>query len=186
MDHTLFTGELVRLGAPDPETQAETLERWHRDTEFIRLGYGRIAEPWSVARLRGRLERHGAEPNEPQFAIYKLDDDRFIGQLGMWIERPHGDAFVWILIGERELWGKGYGRDAMRVLIRYAFDELNLHRLTLHVLAFNRRAIRSYEKLGFVHEGRGRQALNRMGRRWDDIAMGLLKSEWRSAKDGRR
>jgi RimJ/RimL family protein N-acetyltransferase len=83
-----------------------------------------------------------------------------------------------IQIGEREYWGKGYGTDALRVLLRYAFDELNLARVSLSVLEGNVRAMRSYEKCGFKYEGRERQAWAYEGRRWDEVYMGLLREEW--------
>ena len=61
------------------------------------------------------------------------------------------DAFVGLGIGETEYWNKGYGTDVMNVLLRYAFMELNLLRVTLSVFEYNPRAIRSYEKAGFRH-----------------------------------
>ena len=85
-----------------------------------------------------------------------------------------------IHIGERDFWGKGYGTDALRVLLHYGFDELNLQRVSLSVLEGNARAMRSYEKCGFRLEGRERQAWAYDGRRWDEIYMGLLREEWRS------
>ena len=81
-------------------------------------------------------------------------------------------------LGEREYWGKGYGTDTMRLAVRYAFMELNLNRVTLNVFEYNPRAIRCYEKAGFRHEGRQRQFLNRNGRRWDVLEMGILRDEW--------
>jgi RimJ/RimL family protein N-acetyltransferase len=178
----LFDGELVRLTAANPDTDANIMQVWHRDTEFFRLAYGRIAQPWSAQNIQRRIQEHAADPNEPVFAIRTLADDLLIGQIGMWIEIPHGDAYLWILIGDRAYWGRGYGTDAMRVMLRYAFEEMNLHRISLRVFAFNQRAIRSYEKCGFMHEGKSRNALNKMGRRWDEIWMGLLKSDWEQTR----
>jgi len=66
----------------------------------------------------------------------------------------------------------------MRILLRYAFTELNLRRVTLTVFAYNPRAIRSYEKVGFRHEGHLRDFLNREGRRWHELYMGILREEW--------
>jgi RimJ/RimL family protein N-acetyltransferase len=85
---------------------------------------------------------------------------------------------VGIGLGEREFWGKGYGTDAMRIILRYAFTELNLHRVTLNVFEYNPRGVRSYEKAGFVLEGRQRGVLLREGRRWDEIYMGILREDW--------
>ncbi len=176
----LFQGELVKLTANDPEKDPAIMEVWHRDSEFFRLGYGRVAQPWNARIMRKRIESP-IEPNEPMFAIRTLDDT-LIGQMGMWIEAPHYDAYLWILIGDRAYWGKGYGTDAMRVFMRYAFEEMNLHRITLRVFGFNQRAIRSYEKCGFVHEGRSRSSLNKMGQRWDEIWMGITREEWERTK----
>jgi RimJ/RimL family protein N-acetyltransferase len=88
------------------------------------------------------------------------------------------DAFVGLGIGEIEYWSKGYGTDIMNVLLRYAFTEINLKRVTLSVFEYNPRAIRSYEKAGFCHEKRRRRALNREGQRWDELYMGILREEW--------
>jgi RimJ/RimL family protein N-acetyltransferase len=66
----------------------------------------------------------------------------------------------------------------MNVLLRFAFTEVNLRRVTLSVFEYNPRAIRSYEKAGFRHEGRVRKALNKEGRRWDVLFMGILRDEW--------
>ena len=181
----IYTGQLVRLAANNPATDPDTMAVWHRDTEFFRLGYGRIAEPWSAARLKKRLEGALDEPNGFVFALRTLADDKLIGQIGAWTEAPHNDAYVWILIGERDYWGKGYGTDAMRVFMRYAFEELNLHRLTLRVFGFNKRAIRSYEKCGFHHEGAMRGAQNKMGVRWDEIWMGITRQDWQATNPTR-
>ncbi len=86
-------------------------------------------------------------------------------------------------LGERKYWSKGYGTDAMRIILRYAFTELNLHRVSLDTFEYNPRAIRSYEKAGFKIEGRVRQLLNREGRRWDVIYMGILREEWEKIRD---
>ena len=88
------------------------------------------------------------------------------------------DAFAGIGIGEREFWGKGYGSDAIQLLLRYAFTELNLQRVSLTVFEFNQRAQRSYEKVGFRLEGRQRQIMQREGRRWDILYMGILREDW--------
>jgi RimJ/RimL family protein N-acetyltransferase len=89
---------------------------------------------------------------------------------------------VGIGIGEAEYRGKGYGTDAMQVILGFAFRELNLHRVSLSVFEYNPRAIRSYEKAGFRHEGRLRAEINRDGRRWDVLMMGILRTEWEAQR----
>ncbi|PJF44100.1 MAG: N-acetyltransferase, partial [Phototrophicales bacterium] len=90
---------------------------------------------------------------------------------------------VGISIGQPSYWDQGYGTDAMRVLLRYGFYEINLHRIELKVYSFNERAIRSYEKLGFQKEVVARQAIFRDGQYHDVIIMGLLRSEWRDVRE---
>lgn len=81
-------------------------------------------------------------------------------------------------IGEKEYWGSGYGFEAVNVLLTYAFLEQNIHRISLNVFAFNERAIRLYERIGFQQEGRSREAIFRDGRYHDIIQMGLLQTEF--------
>ena len=88
------------------------------------------------------------------------------------------DSFVGLGIGDRNEWGKGYGTEAMNLMLEFAFTEINLRRVTLTVFEYNPRAIRSYEKTGFHHEGRLRQFLTREGRHWDMLYMGILREEW--------
>ena len=85
-----------------------------------------------------------------------------------------------IAIGYPEQYGKGYGTEALRVILRYAFLELGLNRVQLHVYEFNKRAMRSYEKVGFVKEGVLRDAVYREGRYWDEVVMAILRREWKN------
>lgn len=84
-----------------------------------------------------------------------------------------------IMIGDKNYWSKGYGTDAVRTLAGFGFGELNLNRIYLRVFDYNRRAIRCYEKVGFVLEGRLRQGHFHDGRYCDVLLMGLLREEWK-------
>ncbi len=179
MNIPLFQGKLVRLVAPDPDKDAVLAAKWSQDAEYLRLFDAMPARPYLTRNAREWMEQAGSRENEFPFYIRTLADDRSIGYIGIEdVSWSNGDAFVGIGLGDRNEWGKGYGTDAMRVILRYAFTELNLYRLSLNVSEYNLRAIRSYEKAGFVHEGRCRQFLNRDGRRWDLVYMGILKEEW--------
>jgi RimJ/RimL family protein N-acetyltransferase len=177
----LLKGKLVHLTAEDPKVIAEANVRWARDSEYMRLLDSSPSAPVSGKKIIEWVEKDFEKdpPSEYYFMIRSLADERLIGLIGLDGNIvPHGDAFVGIGIGERELWGKGYGTDAMRVILRYGFSELNLRRVSLDVFEYNPRGIRSYEKAGFVHEGRLRQYLHRSGRRWDLLFMGILREEW--------
>lgn len=173
----LFTGERVRLAAP-AEADAETMVAWSRDSEFLTLLNDDPVRPWLARQVKEDLAS-GPKPDEVVFMIRTLDGDRTIGFTALWgFEWTHGEAWVSIGIGDRRDWGRGLGTDAMRVMLRYAFIELNLHRVSLFLFDYNRRALRSYEKAGFVAEGRLRQPIRRGGRRSDEIVMGALRDEW--------
>ena len=87
-----------------------------------------------------------------------------------------------IFIGEKRLWDQGYGSEAMVLLVRHGFETLNLNRISLRVYETNLRAIRSYEKVGFIHEGRLRQAEYQEGRYLDVLLMSVLRSDWQGSK----
>jgi RimJ/RimL family protein N-acetyltransferase len=173
----ILAGDLTSLAAVNPDTDAEIIARWSYDSQFWRLAHTDPAFPALPGSVKRALE--AAPIERPRFAIRTLADKRLIGLIGLYtVFQPQREAFMGIQIGERDYWGKGYGTDALRVLLRYAFNELNLYRVSLSVLEGNARAIRSYEKCGFRYEGRERQAWAYDGRRWDEIYMGLLREEW--------
>ncbi len=183
MTPPLLQGELVRLVAINTSQDADLLTRWTRDTEYWRLLDATPARAWTQTQGREFVERE-FETERPEtfaFSIRARDDDRLVGEIDLggvlWTQ---GDAFVGIGIGERELWGKWYGTDAMRVLLRFAFQELNLHRVSLTVYGYNLRAQRAYAKIGFQVEGRARQVLLRDGQRHDVIFMSILQNEWQT------
>ncbi len=177
----ILKGKLVRLSAIDPEEFAKATARWRRDSEYDRLLAADAAMLGSAQTIQRAVEKElETESDESSFAIRAIADDKLLGGVHLealnWSSR---DSFVGIYIGEREDWGKGFGTEAMSLLLRYAFLEVNLRRVSLSVFEYNPRAIRSYEKVGFRHEGRQRQFLNRDGRRWDMLFMGILRDEWR-------
>ncbi|MEO8357301.1 MAG: GNAT family protein [Chloroflexota bacterium] len=182
----IFTGKLVRLSAFDPDEMSKAFPRWYLNSEYVRLlnSSARVMQSPKAA-LKWMEEEVGEmSPASYFFSIRTLADDKLIGELGLDVFNWSGrDAFVGLGIGETEYWGKGYGTDVMNVLLRFAFTEINLRRVTLTVFEYNPRAIRSYEKAGFRHEGRVRQMLNREGRRWDELFMGILREEWLELND---
>jgi RimJ/RimL family protein N-acetyltransferase len=177
----IFCGKLVRLSAFDPEEMSKTFPRWYLNSEYVRL-LNSSARPMQSPKAELKWMEKDAEEMSPgsyYFSIRTLAEDKLIGELNLDVINWSGrDAFVGLGIGETEYWSKGYGTDVMNVLLRFAFIEVNLRRVTLTVFEYNPRAIRSYEKAGFRHEGRLRSLLNREGRRWDEIFMGILREEW--------
>jgi RimJ/RimL family protein N-acetyltransferase len=185
----LFRGELVRLTAEDPEVRAKVEAHWQRDSEYHRMLDTDPAQPLSEKKLKERLEKRLEDDPKPDghfFSVRTLAEDKLIGFFGMWADLVHGEAWVGIGIGEREFWGRGYGTDAMRLCLQYAFIELNVHRVSLGLLDYNPRALRSYEKAGFRLEGRTRGDVLREGKRGDSLWMGILRDEWLAMQTGEK
>src|SRR5690349_12074697 len=178
----IFKGQLVRLSAMDHEEIGRELSRHKRDSELMRLMEGGPNRLYSEKALAKCFEKDLEEPSPAShyFSIRALENDRLLGDIGMDVINNWGsrDAFVGPGIYVRDDWGKGYGTDAMKLMLGFAFTEINLRRVTLTVFDYNPRAIRSYEKVGFQHEGRLRGALNRDGKRWDMLFMGILREDW--------
>jgi RimJ/RimL family protein N-acetyltransferase len=181
----LLRGELVRLTVEEPETLARLESQWSADSEYSRLLDWDPARRFSVKSSQKWIEKKYENEGNYAFTIRTLADDRVIGGIGLdGIRWTHRDCFVGIGLGDRKFWGKGYGTDAMRIILHYAFTELNLQRVSLDVFEYNQRGIRSYEKAGFVYEGRKRGQLLREGRRWDVIYMGIFREDWLKKNEG--
>jgi len=181
MENDMLKGKLVRLVAQEPLSAAESEARWGNNTEYLRMQSTDYVRRFSVRKLKEWFEKDAEKDPPPfnYFSIHTLEDNRLIGGIGLdGGAYPSGETFVGIGIGDPADWGKGYGSDAMNVILRYAFQEMNLRRVALDTFEYNVRGIRSYEKVGFVHEGRMRGYLNRDGRRWDMLFMGILREEW--------
>ena len=174
----LFVGKLVRLAATTPEDSI-AWARWFSDATFLRQ------MDTDYARLRSqrefeRMMENGDGANSTTFRLRTVADDMLIGFVALHsIEWNNGTALLSMGIGEPGYRDKGYGSDALRLTLRYAFTELNLYRVGLNVIGSNERAIRAYEKAGFVREGVIRGQVYRDRQRYDLIWMGILYDEWK-------
>jgi RimJ/RimL family protein N-acetyltransferase len=127
------------------------------------------------------LRRISESESDLVLGIIVRETEQFIGVLGLHqIDPRNRHAQFGITVGDKSAWDKGYGTEATRVILRYAYDTLNLNRVFLHVYEFNPRARHVYEKIGFQCEGRLRQDTFRDGRYWDTEVMGLLREEWQA------
>jgi RimJ/RimL family protein N-acetyltransferase len=171
----MIEGNLVRLRALEKD-DLPSFVAWVNDPEtrhFLAMRY-----PISMADEDNWWQRYQQREHDRIFAI-EAKDGTYIGNLGLHaIEPENRRATLGIVIGPEEYRGQGYGTDAIRTVLGWAFGNLNLHRVYLTVYAYNQRAIRCYEKCGFRHEGTMRQAIYADGQYHDELMMGILKDEF--------
>ena len=177
----MIVGEKVRLRALQEE-DAEDCWRWFNDWDVVR----HLMSRYPISRLaeRGFIElTMKPQENDKVYAIETLDG-LYLGNVGLhrisWEDRR---ATFGIFIGEKAYWGKGYGTDATRAIVRFAFEQMNLNRIDLQVLDDNERGIRCYEKIGFVREGVQRQYRYREGRYVDMVMMSILREGYEARRD---
>jgi diamine N-acetyltransferase len=176
MEAPFILGERIYL-RPLDEADLDRCLRWINDPDVLvtlgrRRPTGRAAElEW----LRGQYK----SDEHMNLAIVLVDGDRHIGNCGFnEIDYVNRCAVFGILVGEKDTWGNGYAPEAAQLILKYGFEELGLHRIGLDVYSHNARAIRAYEKAGFVREGTLRESYFRNGVYQDTIMMSVLESEW--------
>ena len=177
----MLIGERVTLRSPERE-DIEILWRFWNDLEVELAGAGDPPLPVSLQRLQERFEREARErpPDKIDFVIEA--DGACIGLCQLFnFDAAARHCELGIAIGAREYWGRGYGREAVGLLLDYAFRIRNLRRVWLEVNAANGRAIRAYAACGFLEEGRMREHVWLAGRYVDYVIMGILREEWRAS-----
>jgi diamine N-acetyltransferase len=132
--------------------------------------------PTSIEDQRKKIEKMTSDHNTIFFTICSVETDKPIGITAFhridWVGRM---AIFYIAIAEKENWSKGYGKETTSLMVRYAFETLNLNRVQLHVAVENEAAVNVYKKCGFVVEGTLRQAMYHRNRYSDFYVMGILK-----------
>lgn len=177
MTEKILTGKLVDLVPVNKDRDAALWAKWNIDSDYTRLLD--VGPSYLFPQKQIELWMEEGWEDSCEFAIHALAEDKMIGDIGLsGFDRAAGTAWVGIGIGDPAFRGKGYGTDAMKVILSYGFEELNLHRVNLGVFEFNKRAIRSYEKCGFKYEGLLREFIFKEDKRWDIWNMGILHSEW--------
>ena len=148
----MLAGDLVTLRPVEP-ADVRVLAGFANDLEVALLVGGHTPVPLPVASVAALYEHRRESPDEIGFAI--TADDQLIGQCGLFRHDPIGRTCeLGITIGRRDYWSRGYGREAVGLLVDYAFRVRNIRKVCLTVSATNPRAIRAYLAAGFVEEGR--------------------------------
>ncbi len=173
----MFYGERVRLRAIE-KSDVPTFVRWFNDPEVRKCLLMYV--PFSTMQEERWVEGL-ADRQDYVFAIEAQAGEKWvhIGNTGLHqIDWKNRLAVLGIMLGEQPYWGKGYGTDAVRTMLNFAFRAINLHRVELEVFEYNPRAIRCYEKAGFQRDGVRRQSHFYDGRYYDAYLMSILQGEF--------
>ncbi|GIV88533.1 MAG: N-acetyltransferase [Chloroflexus sp.] len=157
---------------------APLLAQWFADLEFTAL-LGQQGYSYTLEQERQWINANAiAKDDRRTFAIILRDGERLIGTCSLFgINLLHGVAELGIAIGDKTVWGQGYGREAVRLLVDYGFRYLNLYNISLWLHEFNERAYRAYVRAGFREVGRLRGATMLDGRRYDRILMEITRDD---------
>jgi len=157
---------------------ASIIRKWHNDPELMLLA--RIGEEKTTLKQE-RADIQNAQRSEDQayHMIITQSDNSAIGFLRFnYIDRTSGNVWLRVLLGEKTAWGKGYARDALETYLRWLFDKIGIHRVTLECYSTNTRAVKFYERLGFKKEGVLRDAVLINGTYYDIFSFGMLKHDF--------
>ncbi|TYT23271.1 GNAT family N-acetyltransferase [Dictyoglomus thermophilum] len=152
--------------------------RWVNDMEVV-IGLTIASNLYTEQKEREVLER--LSKSDYNFAIVDLEREELIGNIGFVnLDLINKVGELGIFIGNKDYWGKGYGVEAIQLLLDFGFNILNLHNVYLRVFSFNKPAINCYKKIGFKEVGRIREAKQIAGERYDIIIMDILENEYKS------
>jgi RimJ/RimL family protein N-acetyltransferase len=180
----MLKGKLVIL-RPIQRSDISYFLKWYNDPEVTQ--YLGMYLPMTEMAEQKYIEELGSSraTTDAQFVIEAIDGDKNIamGSLGLHRINPKDhNATFGIAIGDKQFWSKGYGTEAARLIIRYGFEQLNLHRISSSAWFFNERSLRMHLKVGFREEGRRRENVYKNGAYHDEVMFGLLKEEWQKIK----
>lgn len=175
--HKKLIGKKCYL-SPLAETDAEHWTRWYNDFE-ISMPECNVYDVLSKAKIQEFVNGNVSDM-APCFTVVNLETHEPIGLVQIWANQVFRNGSFAVIIGEKEYWGQGYGREAVELVLDFAFNCLNLHNMMLGVYEFNVRALKLYERIGFKEIGRKREHQTIAGKRYDMIMMDLLASEYKS------
>jgi len=178
MSQPFIIGERVYLRTIVQADLNQSYLDWFNDSE-VTHHMVKGAFPQHIEQQKVYFENVIVSHDHLVLAIICNDEQVHIGNVGLHhIDPVHRYAELGIIIGDKRYWGKGYGAEAIRLICQHGFNQLNLHRIELGVLGCHAAAIRSYEKIGFQHEGIRRKQIFKNGQYEDVVLMGILQGNW--------
>jgi len=176
-----LVGEKVYL-SPISMDDVETFMHWVNDSE-ITFALPKHSRIYSLLQEKEDIEKMARGGNA--LTIIDKETNNVIGTCSfMNIDHLNRNAEIGIMIGDKNYWSQGYGSDALRLLLNFGFNVRNYHNIYLHVRSFNERAIACYEKVGFKRQGVKRDAIIMGNKKYDNIYMDILATEYWRLSDG--
>lgn len=178
----LLTGDRVRLRALH-EDDLSHLETWWAEPGLAILQQD-VIRPRPAESMNETFRRWSSNDDYSStgFSVVRRDEGTLLGHVTIFGADVKNRAGTFAIVLGPEHMGQGYGTEAVRLMVRYGFCEMGLHRIGLLALAFNRRALAAYTKVGFREEGRRREVVFHDGTFYDEVQMGLLEHEWRTQR----
>ena len=179
--NTFLTGEKVLLRSLELD-DLDLFWSWFADREATRYSLGAWLFPWSKKETETWLRQTLQDKETLTLGIMEKGTSQLIGYAGITaISHINHSGEYYIFLGEKSIWGKGYGTEVTQLIVHYGFANLNLYRITLTVSALNIGGIKAYTRAGFQQEGVLRQACYRDGVYHDKIVMSILRPEWEAS-----
>lgn len=178
----MLRGDKVIL-RPVRRSDVEDSLKWFNDPEVTQ--YISMYLPMTEMAEEKFIESLGSTEagKNAMFCIEAVENNRNkpIGTVGLDnINLKDHHAEFEITIGEKDYWSNGYGTEAAQLIIRYGFEQLNLHRIDSFAFSFNERSVRLHKRVGFKEEGRQREAVFKNGEYHDHVIFGVLRNEWQT------
>jgi len=178
MYHPFIVGNKVYLRGIEKQDLSGPFFQWANDeavTKYLFMGI----KPNILENLVDWFDEIGKSDKEVVMMVVDKKSDKVIGLCGLheirWVSRS---AEYRVFVGEKEFWGKGYGQEITKLVVRYGFEKLNMNKIWLGVNAEHIGAVKSYEKSGFVNEGVLRQEIYRNSKYYDAVRMSILREEY--------
>lgn len=179
----MLKGKLVKLREYRKEDVPVALEYMNNEEVAKNLST-RTPFPYTLEDEEKWFTNQSGVNDKYNFAIETIEEEKYIGGCGINnIDWKNSHVTIGIYIGDQAYWNKGYGSDALKVFIKFIFDEMNIHKIKLEVFAFNIRAIKCYEKCGFKQDGVLREEIFKNGKYYDVWEMSILRDEYQAVEE---
>ena len=173
----MFENKIIKLRKLSTNDYS-TYHNWRNDIEVMKTTSPQL-DIYTLEETEQFISVIASQANAKGYMIEHKESGQTVGIVSLInIDYKNRSAECILDIGARDMWGKGIGTSAISLILGFAFYELNLHRVYLQVFSFNERAIKLYEKMGFTHDGKFREAIYRDGRWHDTVIMSILKKEY--------